>query len=157
MIFLRLHISLAGFNVTDEGSIPEHWKSLLLNLTTINEIDCEITELTQTNWTIYKLNQDPRAMLSKIDNIPRKEYKFLNQTSLTLSELILDGKSLEYGFYAVKARLKMDGLPDVFDEDTKYFHVIPTPFLEPALTTGFMYNVIFRKIVSTRLLPSDKK
>ena len=146
---MRLYISFTGFNVTDQGSIPEHWKSLLLNLTTINEFDCEITESTQTNWTIYKLDQDPRAMLSKIDNIPRTEYEFLNPTNLTLSELILDSKSLEYGFYAVKARLEMDGLPHLFNEDTKYFHVIPTPFLEPALTTGFMYNVIFRKIVST--------
>jgi hypothetical protein len=91
-------------------------------------------------------------MLSEIGNIPRTEYEFVIPSNLSLPELVLDSRSLEYGFYAVKARLQMKGHPDIFNEDTKYFHVVATPFLEPALVTGFMYTVIFREMVSTRLL-----
>ena len=123
-------------------------KSEELTLTTINDIDCELTELTKSKWNISKLDRDPTPRLSEIDSVPRTEYQFSIPTDLNLSELVLQSRSLEYGFYAVTVRLEMDGHPDIFAEDTKYFYVVATPFLEPAVTTGFMYSVLFREVVS---------
>ena len=138
-------------NETQSGSLTEYWKSKIITITTVNETDCGITTLTQTNWSVYKLDRDPRPMLSEIDSVPRTEYQFSIPTDLSLPELVLDSRSLQYGFYAVTARLGIVGYPDIFDEDTKYFHVVATPFLEPAVTTGFMYTVLFRQMVSARL------
>lgn len=138
---------VTGLNETDNGSLPEHYKSQILTLTTDNEIDCELTQITQTKWSVFKLDQDPRPTLSAIDSIPRTEYQLPFSTNLMSPELILNSRSFEYGFYAVTAKLEMDGHPDVFNEDTKYFHVVATPWLEPAVTTGFMYTVIFREKV----------
>ncbi len=104
------------------------------------------------NWSVYRLDEDPRAMLSEIDTISRTAYEFSIPTNLTLPELVLDSRSLEYGFYAVTARLEMKGHPDIFGEDTKYFYVVATPFLKPAVTTGLIYTVIFREMVSAGLL-----
>ena len=89
-------------------------------------------------------------MMAEIDSIPRTEYQFSIPANLSVPELILDSRSLEYGFYAVTARLEMKGHPDLFGEDTKYFYVIATPFLEPAVTTGFMSGVIFREMVGAK-------
>ena len=110
-------------------------------------IDCELTEQTRTKWSLYKLAQEPRQDLKGIESIPQIGYKLPNPTNLTLPELVLDSRSLEYGFYAVTARLEMDGYPDIFNNNTKYFRVVATPFLEPAVTTGFMYTVIYRQMV----------
>ena len=88
--------------------------------------------------------------MAEIVSIPRTEYQFSIPANLSVPELILDSRSLEYGFYAVTARLEMKGHPDLFGEDTKYFYVIATPVLEPAVTTGFMSGVIFREMVGAK-------
>ena len=85
---------------------------------------------------MWKFDQDPRILDEPLERQQKTVYEFDNPVDFFSPELVLSGKSLIFGFYMITARLEMDGLPDVFDEDTVILHVVPTPWLEPALTTG---------------------
>ena len=84
-----------------------------------------------------------------VDTLQKTEYQFADDIELSSPELRLPEKSLTYGFYEIRVRLEMNGLPDVFGENTTYIQVVQTPWLEAVLTTGAFNEAIFGEKVRT--------
>ena len=114
-------------------------------LSTKNEIFCEATERTKTTWTILKLEEDPHDIPSYVPlaDINRIEFHTIND----VSQPTLPGKFLPYGFYEIRARVEMRGLPNVFGSDSIFVEIVQTPWLEAAVNGGSFHTVPFGLVV----------
>ena len=121
------------------------YHSVEINSITAKEIYCEKTEETKTTWTIFKLEDDPRALPSNtpLANIRMSQFHFVNDST----ELSLPRRFLPYGFYEIRARVEMRGLKDVFGRDSTFLEIIQTPWLEPAVKGGSLHTVPFGFLV----------
>ena len=107
----------------------------------MKEIYCEQTEITKTTWTILKLEGDPRTL--PLASIGMNQFHSLGDSS----KLSLAGRFLPYGFYEIRALVKMSGVRDVFGTDSIFINVVQTPWLEPAVNGGFIHDVLFGLVV----------
>ena len=118
-------------------------------LSTKNEIDCERTEKTNTKWTVFKFDDDPRVLNTvPVSSLRKTAY----HSHISTSDLLLPGKDLQYGFYEISTQVEMNGLPDVFGSDSIYIQVVQTPRLEAAVVGGSYYTVPFGFMVSSLCL-----
>ena len=105
-------------------------------LTTEQSINCEITDLTVSSWTVYKVDDDPPNSIHFAGL-----RKTLFHTEISTSDLLLPGRFLPYGFYEIVARVEMRGLRGVFGTALLHIQVIQTPWLEAAATAGSFHTV----------------
>ncbi|XP_028413722.1 uncharacterized protein LOC114536576 [Dendronephthya gigantea] len=127
-------------NTSNALNAAQVYRSVVIALSTQNDIDCETTEQTKTTWTVLKFDDDPRELTTlPIYSFSKSPY----HSSIFGPDLLLPGNDLPYGFYEISARVEMRGLPDVFGSDTFYIQVVQTPWLEAAVVGGSFYTAPF--------------
>ena len=128
-------------NSSNVLNAPQVYRSANVALIAENEVCCEITEQTKTSWTILKLEDDPRAILSNVmhTEIRSTQFHTVNDTS----ELLLPARFLPYGFYEIRSRVEMKGVPEVFGSDSIFVQVVQTPWLKAAVGGGSFHTIPF--------------
>jgi hypothetical protein len=106
------------------------------------EMSCEKTERTKTKWSVFKLDDDPSVV--PVSNLRKTAYHL----HISTSDLLLPRNDLPYGYFEIRARVEMDGLPDVFGSDVIYIQVTQTPWLEAAVVGGSFYTAPFGFMVT---------
>ena len=145
--FFQIGLSKNSSNVLSAAQV---YRSVSISLTTETKVLCEPTEETKTTWEILKLEDDPRTIPS---NVPLADLrKTLFNTIEDNQEFSLPGKLLPYGFYEVRAKVEMKGIPDVLGSDTIFVQVVQTPWLNAAVKDGSFHTVPFGMMVSNELL-----
>ena len=125
-------------------NVSEVHRSSNVALISETEIFCEHTERTKTTWTLLKFEEDPQNLPG---NVPYADItKNVFHTVTDASELVLPGKFLPYGFYEIRVRVEMTGLPDVFGTDSIFVRVVPTP-LQAIVNDGSFHTVPFGLMV----------
>ena len=133
-------------NQSNVLSAPEVYRSVDIYLINEHEILCEITEDTVTTWEILKLEDDPRTIPSDVP--PADLRKTLFQTIQDSPDFSLPGKTLPYGFYEIRTKVQMKGVRGVSGSDSIFIQVVPTPWLEAAVSGGSSHTVPYGFVVS---------
>ncbi|XP_028408505.1 sperm receptor for egg jelly-like [Dendronephthya gigantea] len=137
------NVTIKGLSPNSSNALnaPQVYRSDILSLFTENEVFCEITEQTKTSWTLLKLEDDPRTTPS--DVLVADMRKTLFHTVNDTSALQLARRFLPYGYYEIRARVEMRGVPGVFGIDSTIIQVVQTPWIQAAVNDGSFHTVIF--------------
>ncbi|XP_028413717.1 uncharacterized protein LOC114536572 [Dendronephthya gigantea] len=136
------NVTITGLapNTSNVLNAAQVYRSVVISLSTQNDIDCENTERTRATWSVFKFDDDPREMRT----VPVSSLaKSLYHSGISTRDLLLPGNDLPYGFYEISVRVEMNGLPDVFGIDKFYIQVVQTPWLKAAVVEGSFYTAPF--------------
>ena len=128
---------------------PKVYYSVPIALAREKEILCEVTEQTNTTWTIFKLDGNPREILT-ISDIPRTQFLVISDNS---SEISISEKFLPHGFYEIRVDVDMVGVQYISGIKSLFVEIIATPWLNAAVTGGLTHVVPYGFVVRVILQP----